>query len=621
MHQIPRASAILVLVIGLILGVAAPVVAAPTVQNVSFAQIDWEIEPGLILLADSRWGHVTVDYTPGQDMYYLNIVANDQSGGADQWIVRNFLLSAAETDPNPNPASTTFDLGLLGGIDGVDFTNLEYYVHVDILPALSLPPAQGPSVPNTPVGDLTFLTGGGAEFDGDVFTDPGDPQLPVLAPIAKVWPKTGGSDTKRTDVPNIEQEKNQCYPAAVANSFEWLSDYWNLGLEDDAEDIVDDLDTAMGRAPCGTVKHKELIEGKLKYIKDKNLPVVVHFMSTWVGSDVTTGGRTAKRDGGTPTWDYIKKELEKGQDVELTYQRDAGGAHGVTVTGVYEKKDGTKGVHFQDDTRQGDDTAGTSSTSSDIGNNGGSMNVLSRPKNKVTGVFVESPTVDAMIDRILKLIGEIQVLLDAIVDNGYRVDDQQADKLVQLTRALDKAAGHLIPAVEDTQAGNSAAKQATLDLKATTTVIYEQAKDIRDLVIENPGQPIPEQIEELGGHVDGARSQSSEVDASLFRSACCLQEEGGCVNQQAPDQCDSIGGVYQGQGATCEDVACPLPQACCDKDGSCFDAPVRTCKRAGGASQGAGSRCVGATFGDGVDLRCKGILKNRGAETSDIQRR
>lgn len=598
MREVNIAAALLGMVLsgGAFVGPAA---AQPTVDGVEFAQIDWASEPGVFVAEDSRWGHVTVDYTPGPETAYVNIVANDNVGGDDAWIVRNLIISSEEVDPTPEPVSITFDLGLIGGVGGVDYTVLEYYVNVDSVLIGALPGAQGASFPNTTVEDRTFLTGGAEEFEGDVFTTPGDPQLPQPQPPEPLAPSLTGeqTDTKRTGVPNIEAKLNQCVPAAVANSFEWLSDYWNLGLADNAEQIADDLDTAMGRGKKGAVKHKELIKGKLKYIKDNNLPVTVHFRSTWVGANVTTNGRTARRDGGTPNWDYIKKALEEGQDVELVYQRNGGGAHAVVVTGVYEKKDGTKGIHFQDDTAQHnrntggpDPEQGISETSSDIADKDGSINVLDRPSNKVTGVFVESPTVKAMIDRLLKLCSEILGLLDTVIGNGGNMTEQQADQLVDLTGKLKKLTDHLYRAIVATQPTNTAAQQAADDLRQAADAIHSDAKALRDFVYGNPGVPIPEEAEALAGQVEGSCTQTVGVDESLLRGACCLQS-GDCLDDELPDQCEALGGTYQGHQVLCDEVTCPLPGACCDEDGSCFEAPRVVCGLANGTYQGDETSC------------------------------
>jgi len=54
--------------------------------------------------------------------------------------------------------------------------------------------------------------------------------------------------------------------------------------------------------------------------------------------------------------------------------------------------------------------------------------------------------------------------------------------------------------------------------------------------------------------------------------ACC-RSNGWCIIETAAD-CAAAGGVYYGDGTTCEEVACPQPGACCRTDGTCYMSTV-----------------------------------------------
>jgi hypothetical protein len=580
-------------------------ICADRVVDVNFGQMDWVDDHELPLATNSMWGQVRILHTPCPNTGYINIVANDGNGGPDQWIVRNFI---AFGDPGSEPflppsgwETTTFDLGLLGGQDGVNFPQLNYYVTVHSDPIFQLPPQQGPLF-TADVNDVTVLTGGAEETPNDIFTGPGDPTLP--APTTDPGITFPEICVERENVPNVETAKNQCAPAAIANCMKWMSDYWNLGLEGTLEEILEDVDEATGREECEGLYHREIIAGKLKFIKTKGLPVRVHFMSSFVGGDVKAHDRTATRDGGIPTWDYIKQELEKGQDIELVYQRDNGGAHAVVVTGVYQKKDGTRGIKFKDDLKQGNDNAGTDCRKSDIGDNGGYIDILNRPKNKVTGVFSESPTKEAMAARIAKLINELIQLLSTIGITGV-VTPEQAQQLEEINESLARTTGNLHHAVSGEQPGNAPAQQTTDGLQNRADGMHEVAIEIVQLALVGDS-PTPEMLSGLQTDIDECLLDIETLYNQLDRGACCLSS-GGCAEDVVPDACQVMGGVYQGTGAACDPTACTPRGACCLSEGTCDQITETECTDQGGTYNGDTTECLGASEQDLPDEACPGV--------------
>ena len=70
--------------------------------------------------------------------------------------------------------------------------------------------------------------------------------------------------------------------------------------------------------------------------------------------------------------------------------------------------------------------------------------------------------------------------------------------------------------------------------------------------------------------------------ASAQVGACCLLPCYECV-VIAGAECDSLGGVYFGDGTGCEPLPCPLLSACCLPDGSCTFVSEPACEQSGGS--------------------------------------
>ncbi len=72
--------------------------------------------------------------------------------------------------------------------------------------------------------------------------------------------------------------------------------------------------------------------------------------------------------------------------------------------------------------------------------------------------------------------------------------------------------------------------------------------------------------------------------------ACCFPDCSCQVLTQA--DCESMGGVYYGDGTTCVPNPCTCPTgACCFPDGSCLLEPQAECENMGGVFQGMGTVC------------------------------
>ena len=140
---------------------------------------------------------------------------------------------------------------------------------------------------------------------------------------------------------------NQCAPAAVANSLQWLEDQYGIdvpdpndpGLKGD-DTLVGKLDTAMERrAPTRTDGDGVWpLDGKLSYLDDNNLGwlsvkyqagtgvdgsgtsafnggAALDGTTDYTANNVTAAGKSPA--GGGVTFDWILKELQHGEDVEI----------------------------------------------------------------------------------------------------------------------------------------------------------------------------------------------------------------------------------------------------------------------------------------------------------------
>jgi len=188
----------------------------------------------------------------------------------------------------------------------------------------------------------------------------------VLRPLA---PNVELDSTAHKPDDTYAGDYRACVPAATANSMQWLEEVHKPKLNQGTslrEKLVE-LSAAMKRQNNAGVMEKEMIEGKLKYIDDHKLPIRVKFQSILfdrqsIASPNTFFRHYARNDNAsakaTPTFDWLKKEIDQGEDVEMMYNifdRDSNkviGAHAVTLRGYYELGS-LKGIYFYDDLVQG----------------------------------------------------------------------------------------------------------------------------------------------------------------------------------------------------------------------------------------------------------------------------
>lgn len=94
--------------------------------------------------------------------------------------------------------------------------------------------------------------------------------------------------------------------------------------------------------------------------------------------------------------------------------------------------------------------------------------------------------------------------------------------------------------------------------------------------------------------VDDVSINSVSIPCPQPPGACCLVD-GSCV-EVTEEECDAMGGMFNGDGVTCMQVTCVQPDgACCLADGSCVELTEEECDDMGGMYNGDFSLCVDVT--------------------------
>ena len=344
---------VMAIALGLLMAATANAHQVPANQGVTIAQIDLTYDGAEQM--DSRYALATVDYdiitaSTGIGIGYLNIVTSEG------WVVRNLPIDTSSHFPG---LSVVFDLGGPGAI-----TSLLVHTEVSELPVTSFA-----ATPNTSyaVGSVEQNAQGRGELLGAAPAGAVNVNLVVFDPIGAInafWQLLN---------PNVEQDKNQCGPASVANSLQWLENNGHITVEDEHVpgirdgSMVGEIDKDMNRQPHERVTDGNALSGKLKYIGDEGLGnKLVCKHKNRVGSNfvsdqnLTVNGvtSTANTDVTQSLVEWIIGEIEAGEDVELAIGWPNGSGHWVRVNGGGHIL-GIPYITFVHDANQGSDDQGT----------------------------------------------------------------------------------------------------------------------------------------------------------------------------------------------------------------------------------------------------------------------
>jgi hypothetical protein len=328
-----------------------PMTIVPTA--ISFSQLDWyNPGDGSLVGPDSSWGRVDWDYDPDTlTTWYLTINASLTMGDPGVRIVDNVPLLKVDYDcPElllTRSEAIFFDLNMLGVPAGQDITQLYFSYNVSYLAgAATIDP--GPTTLPAAVSNRVELAG-----DTDTSPDTG----PFMVPAAPAPPAPNGGPAAKVnatrDIKGVQEAKNKCFAGSCARSLGWLNRKYKLGMNKTGQQIYDDLiDSGVSKpGEAGTVSQRlaRWIERKNKYAKEKSKNKII--TKVWDGAGNVAPIPGVNEDTGDfGAW--LKKEI-KTEDVEIGYFWN-GGAHAITVVGVY-KKNGKTYIKYRDDEHQ--DTA------------------------------------------------------------------------------------------------------------------------------------------------------------------------------------------------------------------------------------------------------------------------
>ncbi len=318
----------------LVLGVQAQTPMA-VVTEMRLVRMDYASDPELV--------GATVDFdvqevVPGQTgLGFLNVVTDlnwlYQQDGLE-WICRNIPVHVSP-DLTEVSHSVWFDPTVFSTADDVGEHDVLPGLHYSVWAMISDEELSDPPTPDVvELWDYSILPGGygiwglydtlaGPGGDSDagppVVTDPAQTQGDIASPL-------------RTTMPDIGQKSMECGPTSCANSLLWLAK--KHGFDDLLPEKQDELIRALMKAMTGSDKRPfpglspgQMRDGKIKFAKEQELPIIVK------------GGFPDEDAKGAKAFDFIKKEFDAGEDVEMLINWPGGGAHWVTVVGYAVKGD------------------------------------------------------------------------------------------------------------------------------------------------------------------------------------------------------------------------------------------------------------------------------------------
>jgi hypothetical protein len=256
----------------------------------------------------------SVSCAPGSTVF-LNVVADiDGTPGisADEWVIQNVPMSSDNLQSTPL-LSGWFDPGTLDISPGTEYDTWATIENAELTGFSGYPSWH---YSRTAADD--FIWG---------LEDPNGQSAALPSPSTATVTGATESFGPLKDVPDIAQKKNECGPTSAANSLRWLAKKhcFNDKLPANDDDLIKELMkemTGSDARPFSGLIGDQLYDGKVKYIKNENLPLVVK------------GGNTDPSATGGKAYDFIKSELLEGEDVEFLIQWPGyTGSHWVTVVG------------------------------------------------------------------------------------------------------------------------------------------------------------------------------------------------------------------------------------------------------------------------------------------------
>ena len=294
----------LALALGLVSTAGCPGRSHPPAATAAFEQISFVLPNGEVIVPSSEWGFAVVTAPRSSADRYVNVSV----GG--EWAVENLVLPAAASAEDSVALAYSFGLGVSRG-QTVDSVRYGLAVTPEPLRAAPEPRSQATVTPTR----VTLTCRDGA---------PPQPARGTRARGGKIVPGTGARHNAPKTIPNQEAGENECAPASISNSLQWLNRRHDLGMP--AADIsIDAMKAAVGWGPGGAPA--DWAARKDAHMQAKGFPV----------RTTVTRSIEEARDG-----------IRGRCDVELDLD-----GHVAVIVGVGQFEDGTWQVELREDLEQG----------------------------------------------------------------------------------------------------------------------------------------------------------------------------------------------------------------------------------------------------------------------------
>lgn len=286
---------------------AAPATAAPANWSFDWSQLSY-YQDGTAVVPMSPFGRCNVNYMPDNTLSFLNVVGN-VGGHPNRWLVQNFPVLPSSLIGTGTFYSQCFvDFGTPTGT-AVGLVDVTYY-GMSSMPFMTAPTPFANVMETVPLDTDTIDTGVPSGV-GALGTPPNvNWNVPYTTPTVAYHP----------NVPNVTQRKNYCGPGSATNSMAWLMTANGYPNSATNGQIQDELAGYMANSLTGNWDDKEMT-GKLTFIKNHSLPVEVHYTggvkAPTAGNYTDPNGQGTARNDGAITCDWLIREMQKGQDIEL----------------------------------------------------------------------------------------------------------------------------------------------------------------------------------------------------------------------------------------------------------------------------------------------------------------
>jgi hypothetical protein len=197
------------------------------------------------------WGYVDVAYLGSAGTLYFNLAVEGN------WRIRNVPVLSPEGPLAPHVMSFAFDLGVSEG------TKVKYVSY-----AAGLTGAPLDAMPTAP---LVLAEVKSAHYR--LFTGGGEPIAYTPPAPAQQGGEGEGPIYEHRGFPNQEAKKDECVPAAVSNSLQWLNKTYNLSIPAGQMTLEQMKVATAWKKENGGCDWNKWPETKRKYMEDNRIPV------------------------------------------------------------------------------------------------------------------------------------------------------------------------------------------------------------------------------------------------------------------------------------------------------------------------------------------------------------